>query len=150
MSGMGKQRRWLSTERIARVRVAQTSAFRSRRGLRWSRVAGVDGGALLKCAHQLALEVPHCDRIVLECEEGEVLVEKDEGGWRAEEGILHLEHAIRQQVDDVERRALLFDEQLLVELLDDVHLLAPSDCPPARRAHASRAALARGLRWSRV
>ena len=69
-------------------------------------------------------EVPHGDLVAAEGEEGLVLVEEDEGGGRAEVLVLDGDDAAREQVDDLERRVLLLEQQLLVELLDELHLLA--------------------------
>ena len=62
-----------------------------------------------------------------EGEEGLVLVEEDEGGGRAEVLVLDGDDAAREQVDDLERRVLLLEQQLLVELLDELHLLSRHD-----------------------
>ena len=62
-----------------------------------------------------------------EGEEGLVLVEEDEGRGRAEVLVLHGDDAAREEVDDLERRVLLLEQELLVELLDELHLLAGHD-----------------------
>ena len=59
----------------------------------------------------LTVEVPHCDLVAAEGEEGLVLVEEDEGRGRAEVLVLHGDDAAREQVDDLERRVLLLEQQ---------------------------------------
>ena len=68
-------------------------------------------------------EVPHGDLVAAEGEEGLVLVEEDEGGGGHEARLGHVDDRRALHVDDLQRLALLLDEQLLAELLDELDLL---------------------------
>jgi len=79
---------------------------------------GVPEGVVAEGRDSLSTEAPEEDLLLAEGEKALVLIEKDEGEGRRESLGGDRDELRGEQVDDLEGRVVLLEQQLLVELLD--------------------------------